>query len=318
MSPAVPPVTAAALSGVVPPVCTPLTDDRQVDADSLRRLVDHLIDGGVDGLFLLGSSGEAAFLTDAQRDEVLRIAVPQVAGRVPVIAGVIDMTTPRVLDHVRRTLDAGVGGIVATAPFYTRTHVAEIELHFRTIKQAIGGVPLYAYDIPVCVNGVKLDTQMVLRLAADGVLAGVKDSSGDDAGLRALVLGKRVAGLDRFSVLTGSELTVDCAILMGADGVVPGLGNVDPAGYATLLRLARAGDWETARAEQERLCALFGLVNVAPTGRMGRGSSALGAFKAALYLRQVIASPTTALPAIPLSDGEIDAVAGYLERAGLL
>jgi 4-hydroxy-tetrahydrodipicolinate synthase len=316
VSPDVAPATA--LTGVIPPVCTPLTDDREVDGDSLRRLLDHLVDGGVDGLFLLGSSSEAAFLTDDQRDEVLRIAVPHVAGRVPVIAGVIDMTTPRVLQHVRRALDAGVGGVVATAPFYTRTHVAEIEVHFSRIKEAIGDVPLFAYDIPVCVNGVKLDPAMVLRLAADGVLAGVKDSSGDDAGLRALVLSKRSAGLADFSVLTGSELTVDSAMLMGADGVVPGLGNVDPVGYATLVRLARAGDWAGARAEQERLCALFGLVSVGAADRMGRGSSAMGAFKAGLYLRKVIATPTTALPAIPLSESEIDAVAGYLERGGLL
>jgi len=318
VSPEPSPATVAALRGVIPPVCTPLTDDRQVDAESLRRLVDHLIDGGVDGLFLLGSSGEAVFLTDGQRDGVLRIAVPHVASRVPVIAGVIDTTTPRVLEHVRRALDAGVDGIVATAPFYTRTHVAEIEQHFRLIKDAIGEVPLYAYDIPVCVNGVKLDADMVLRLAAEGVLSGVKDSSGDDAGLRALVLGKRAAGLDHFSVLTGSELTVDSAILMGADGVVPGLGNVDPVGYATLVRLARAGDWDAARAEQERLCALFGLVFVGAPERMGRGSSAMGAFKAGLYLRKVIATATTALPAIPLSESEIDAVSGYLERGGLL
>lgn len=318
MSPEVRPATAAGLTGVIPPVCTPLTDQREVDTESLERLIDFLIDGGMDGLFLLGSTSEVAFLTDRQRDMVLRTAVTHVAGRAPVIAGVIDMTTPRVLDHVGHALDAGVGGIVATAPFYTRTHVVEIEQHYRLIKQAIGEIPLYAYDIPVCVNGVKLDPDMVLRLAADGVLAGVKDSSGNDAGLRALIMGKRAAGLDRFSVLTGSELTVDSAILMGADGVVPGLGNVDPVGYATLVRLARAGDWDAARAEQERLCELFGLVDVAPADRMGRGSSALGAFKAGLYLRKVIASPATALPAIPLSDGEIDAVAGYLDRAGLL
>lgn len=308
----------ATLAGVIPPVCTPMTDGREVDVASLERLVDFLIDGGVDGLFLLGSTSEVAFLTDRQRDAVLRTAVPRVAGRIPVIAGVIDMTTPRVLDHVRRALDAGVGGIVATAPFYTRTHVAEIEQHYRSIKKAIGDVPLYAYDIPVCVNGVKLDRAMVLRLAADGVLAGVKDSSGDDAGLRALILGRRAAGLTGFSVLTGSELTVDAALMMGADGVVPGLGNVDPVGYATLYRLCREADWSGARAEQERLCTLFGLVDAGSTERMGRGSSALGAFKAALHWRGVIACPATALPAIPLNDQEREQVRGYLEAAGLM
>jgi 4-hydroxy-tetrahydrodipicolinate synthase len=307
----------AGLTGVVPPVCTPLTPGREVDVDSLAGLADHLIGGGVDGLFLLGSTSEVAFLTDEQRRTVLEAAVAHVAGRVPVIVGVIDMTTPRVLAHASDALRAGVDGVVVTAPFYARTHPVEIEEHYRLIKRAIGEVPLYAYDIPGCVNGVKLDADMVLRLAADGVLAGVKDSSGNEAGLRALVLGKRRAGLTDFTVLTGSELTVDGALLMGADGVVPGLGNVDPEGYARLVRLVAAEDWVAARAEQERLFDLFGMVDVGPTARMGRGSSAIGAFKAGLYLRGVIASPTTALPSIPLNDDEIATVGTYLDAAGL-
>lgn len=307
----------AGLTGVVPPVCTPLTPDRDVDVDSLAGLIDHLIAGGVDGLFLLGSTSEVAFLTDDQRRTVLKAATAHVNGRVPVIVGVIDMTTPRVLSHASDALSAGVDGVVVTAPFYTRTHPAEIEQHYRLVKDTIGEVPLYAYDIPVCVNGVKLDADMVLRLAADGVLAGVKDSSGNEAGLRALVLGKRRAGLADFSVLTGSELTVDGALLMGADGVVPGLGNVDPDGYSRLVKLAAAQDWAAAKVEQERLFDLFGLVDVGDPARMGRGSSAIGAFKAGLYLRGVIASPTTALPAIPLNHDEIAAVGTYLDAAGL-
>lgn len=310
--------TTPALSGVIPPVLTPMTADRAIDVDGVRALADHLLAAGVDGLFYLGSSSEVAFLTDSQRDLVLRTAIDHVAGRVPVLAGVIDMTTARVIEHARAAVDAGAAGIVSTGPFYTRTHVAEVEVHFREIKKAIGETPLFAYDVPVSANGLKLDREMVLNLAAEGVLAGVKDSSGDDAGLRMTILGKRDRGLDSFAVLTGSELTVDSALWMGADGVVPGLGNVDPDGYVALYRHARAGDWAAARAEQERLCRLFPLVDVAPAARMGRGSSALGAFKAGIFLRGVISSPMTALPAIPLNDAEIAAVRTYLERGGLV
>ena len=305
------------LTGVIPPVCTPLDADREVDTGSLVRLLDHLIDGGVHGLFLLGSTSEAAFLTRAQRRIVLETAVTHVAGRVPLLAGVIDMTTPRVLDNVNDALVAGVDAIVATVPFYTRTHPAEIERHYRLIADACAGKPLYAYDIPVCVNGVKLSPALVLRLAADGVLAGVKDSTGDDAGIRQLVLGKRDAGLTGFSVLTGSELTVDAVLAFGADGVVPGLGNVDPHGYVRLYDLCRAGDWDAARAEQERLFRLFALVGVGDPNRMGLGSSALGAFKASLWLRGIIGNPITASPAIPLDEAEIAAIKPYLATAGL-
>jgi 4-hydroxy-tetrahydrodipicolinate synthase len=307
---------ATTLAGVIPPVCTPLTPDYEVDTGSLIRLVDHQLAGGVDGLFVLGSTSEVAFLPDGHRKVVLDTVLGHVAGQVPVLAGVIDMTTPRVLDHVQVAVKAGVDGIVATAPFYTRTHPAEIAVHFRTIALR-AGLPLYAYDLPVSVHS-KLSADLLFELAAEEVLAGVKDSSGDDGALRGVILGRRDRPEIRsFSVLTGSELTVDSALWMGADGVVPGLGNVDPHGYARLFQAARAGDWAAARTEQERLLRLFELVGVGGS-RMGRGSSALGAFKAALYLRRIIDHPTTALPQIPLDRAEIARVGGYLDAAGLL
>ena len=97
---------------------------------------------------------------------------------------------------------------------------------------------------------------------------------------------------------------------------MPGLGNVDPHGYARLYALAQAGDWDAAKQEQERLMRLFELVGVGGAERMGRGSSALGAFKAALYLRGVIANPRTALPYIQLDEAEIDRVKGHAAVRG--
>ncbi|MGY6018461.1 dihydrodipicolinate synthase family protein [Streptomyces spinosirectus] len=302
------------LTGVVPPVCTPLTPDREVDVPSLLRLVDHLLAGGVHGLFVLGSSSEAAYLRDAQRRLVVEAVTGHVAGRVPVLAGAIDMTTPRVLDHVASVTAAGADAVVVTAPFYARTHPAEIARHFRLVAAA-SPVPVVAYDIPVAVH-TKLTADVVLDLAADGVLAGLKDSSGDLAAFREVVTGAR--HLPGFSVLTGSELLVDVALALGADGSVPGLANVDPHGYVRLDRLCRAGDRERARAEQDRLCALFGLVGVGDPARMGGGSSALGAFKAALHLRGVIDCPATAEPQVPLSPDEVGQVGKFLAGAGLL
>ncbi|MFI1207620.1 dihydrodipicolinate synthase family protein [Streptomyces sp. NPDC020802] len=307
----------APLTGVVPPVCTPLTPDGEVDAPSLTRLVDHLVEGGVDGLFVLGSSSEAAFLTDRQRRLVVETVTGHVSGGLPVLAGAIDMTTPRVLDHVRSVTEAGADAVVVTAPFYTRTHPAETARHYRLVASR-SPVPVLAYDIPAAVH-TKLGADLVLELAAEGVLAGLKDSSGDQGAFRDVVTGVRAhPAVSGFSVLTGSELVVDAALAMGADGAVPGLANVDPHGYVRLTRLCRAGDWERARAEQERLCTLFGLVRAGDAGRMGAGSSALGAFKAALRLRGVIACPATAEPQIPLSAEETAVVGKFLAGAGLL
>ncbi|RKN46727.1 dihydrodipicolinate synthase family protein [Streptomyces hoynatensis] len=300
------------LAGVIPPVCTPLTPDGDVDTGSLVRLVDHLTGAGVDGLFVLGSSSEAAFLTDRQRRTVVETVAGHVGGALPVLAGAIDMTTPRVLDHARAVLAAGADAVVATAPFYTRTHPAEIDRHFRLLAER-AGAPVFAYDLPASVHS-KLDAALVLGLAADGVLAGVKDSSGDEATLREIVAGAPAG----FAVLTGSEVLVDTALFLGADGVVPGLGNVDPHGYVRLYRYGRAGDWDQAKEEQRRLAALFAMVHVGSPARMGRGSAALGAFKTALALRGIIAHATLAEPQLPLAPEEVERIGKLLAAADLL
>jgi 4-hydroxy-tetrahydrodipicolinate synthase len=304
------------LTGVVPPVCTPLTPEREVDVPSLLRLLDHLMSAGVHGLFVLGTTSEVAYLTDRQRRQVVEATVAHVAGRIPVLAGAIDMTTPRVLDHVRQITSAGADAVVVTAPFYTRTHPAEIARHYRLIAEA-SPVPVIAYDLPAGVH-TKLPADLVLDLAAEGTLAALKDSSGDLAGFRAVVTGARTRpDITGFSVLTGSEVIIDASLALGADGAVPGLANVDPHGYVRLDELCRAGDLERARAEQERLCALFGMVDAGDPARMGGSSSALGAFKAALHLRGIIDCPATAEPQVPLSAEEVARVGKYLAAAGL-
>jgi 4-hydroxy-tetrahydrodipicolinate synthase len=307
---------SARLTGVVPPLVTPLTPSYDVDTASLARLIQYQLAGGVNGVFVLGTSGEGTFLTDEQRQVVLETTVAEVAGRVPVLAGVIDTSTNRVAAHVSAALKAGVDALVATAPFYAATHRAEIERHFARLASQAGDTPLYAYDIPSRV-GTKLPASVVMALGEQGVIAGVKDSSGQETSLRELVLSRREKQLDKFAIMTGSEVTVDSALAFGVDGVVPGLGNVDPAGYVRLFKAAVAGDAATARAEQDRLFRLFDIVNVADRSRMGASSAALGAFKAGLHLLGVIDCPVTAYPCIPLNDTEIAAVRPLLDRAGL-
>ncbi|MEU3352380.1 dihydrodipicolinate synthase family protein [Streptomyces sp. NPDC037389] len=305
------------LTGVVPPLCTPLTPGGEVDIRSLVSLVEHLLDAGVHAVFALGTSGEAAFLSDAQRDEVLRVTVEAVAGRVPVLAGVIDMTTARVVDRALAAAAHGADALVATAPFYAGTHPAETAGHFRRIRAAVG-LPLIAYDIPQTVHS-KLTAPVLLRLAEDGTLAGLKDSSGDLGAFRRLLVALRERGLDHaFAVLTGSELTVDAALLAGAHGVVPGLGNVDPAGYVRLYGHARAGRWREAAAEQDRLAALFALVDAGDTTTMSGGAAALGGFKAALRALGVIDCAATAAPQRPLSEQAVAEVRRRLTEGGLL
>ncbi|GAA3159027.1 MULTISPECIES: dihydrodipicolinate synthase family protein [Streptomyces] len=305
----------APLTGVVPPVCTPLTASGRVDVDSLAALTERLIDAGVNALFVLGSTGEAACLSDGRRSTVIETVVAAAGGRLPVLAGAIDMSTSRVLDHARTAQALGADAIVAAPPLCTRTHPAEIADHYRRIRAAVD-LPLFACNAPASVPA-ELPADTVLGLAADGVLDGIEDCSGDIGALRRLLV--RLPALGRpFSVLTGCELSVDGALLAGAHGVVPGLGNVDPAAYVRLYEHARAGEWRAAATEQDRLAALFALTDAGDAAAMGRGSSALGALKAALHLLGVIGCPDTAPPQIPLDGTARDAVRRLLEEADLL
>jgi 4-hydroxy-tetrahydrodipicolinate synthase len=301
-------------SGVIPPVVTPLTPDGDIDAASLERLVEFLIGAGVSGLFALGSSGETAFLTDARRDEALQVVVRTAAGRVPVLAGCIETTTGRVIERAEIAAKLGADAVVVTAPFYARIHPVEVDRHFRAVKAAVD-LPLLAYDVPVSVH-TKLTTDLVLSLAADGVVAGIKDSSGDDVGFRQVVLG--AAGVAGFSALTGHEVVVDAMMLAGADGAVPGLANVDPHGYVRLLKACEDGRWADAKAEQDRLTRLFRIVEAASPADAGGSTRGVGSFKTALALRGVIDAATVAAPMRELTPEESRIVAGHLEEAGLL
>ncbi|MER5322705.1 dihydrodipicolinate synthase family protein [Streptosporangium roseum] len=301
-------------SGVVPPLVTPLTPGGEVDVPSLERLVEFLVEAGVTGLFALGSSGEAAFLTDARRDRALEVVVRTVAGRVPVLAGCIETTTARVIERAEVAAKLGADATVVTAPFYTRIHPLEIDRHFRAVRAAVD-LPMFAYDVPVSVH-TKLAVDQVLALAADGVIDGLKDSSGDDVGFRQVVLG--AAGLPGFSALTGHEVVVDAMMLAGADGAVPGLGNVDPHGYVRLLQACAEGRWADAKAEQDRLTRLFRIVDAASPETAGGSTRGIGAFKTALALRGVIASAAVSQPMRELTADETRVVASHLHEAGLL
>ncbi|WP_456284752.1 dihydrodipicolinate synthase family protein [Microbacterium sp. JZ101] len=300
------------LRGVIPPVVTPLTDERALDEASLVRVVEDQIAAGAGGVFVGGSTGEIALLDDETRVRAAEVAVEAAAGRVPVLAGVIDTGTARVVRHALRAEAAGVDAVVATPPFYVAPHADEISRHYRLLAEAVS-IPVVAYDIPSATH-VPLPASVLGELARDGVIAGFKDSSGDIAGFRRAL--DAVAGTD-VAVFTGSELFADLALELGAAGIVPGLGNVDPAGYVAIERAVAAGDIATARREQERLIRLFRITEVGDRARLGYTAAALGAFKAALWLRGVIATPATSAPLGALDAAEIDEIRGVLVAEGV-
>ncbi|TNM63320.1 dihydrodipicolinate synthase family protein [Aliirhizobium smilacinae] len=299
--------------GVVPPVVTPLNADFTVDYPSYTRVLENLIDAGCHGLFVLGSTSEVVFHDAKTRQEIIEHSAKVINGRVPLIVGVIDATTDLVINHARIAKAAGADAVVVTAPYYTVTSQPEILDHFRFIRDAVD-VPLIAYDIPVCVH-VKLQRQTSVTLAREGTIIGIKDSSGDDGNFRYVLLD--LADRPDVFLMTGSEIVVDNALLMGAHGVVPGIANVDPHGYVRLWDAAQRGDWAAARKEQERLCRLFEIVWVG-AGRVSGGASGIGAFKAAMKSLGIIDTALMPRPRAALNDAETARIDEILRSTGLL
>jgi 4-hydroxy-tetrahydrodipicolinate synthase len=301
--------TTVELSGVIPPVATPRLPGGGLDRASLARLCRGMLDAGVGGLFVGGSTGEAALLDEPTRLAVLDVAVEAAGGRAPVLFGVIDTGTRRVIERALPARDRGAAAVVATAPFYVDAGQREILAHFAELHRRLD-LPVVAYDIPPATH-VRIEPETMIALAHSGDIAGAKDSSGDLAGLRWALDHTRELG---FPILTGSETLADVSVAAGAAGVVPGLGNVDPAGFVRLYQAARAGHAAGAAAEQRRLCRLFRIVEVADRGRIGFTAGALGSFKAAMVHLGLIDHPDTWPPLGALSPAEAARVARIVDE----
>lgn len=300
--------------GVVPPICTPFTDSGEIDTKSLESLLRFQVDGGVTGIFALGTTSETGALSDAQRTTVIETSVGAIAGQVPVIVGAIGMSLAAVITYAQQAESLGADGVVALGPYYHKYSDDEIMDHFRTVAKSVT-IPVVAYNLPQMVQ-TNLSPEVVIQLAEEGVIAGVKDSSGNEPALRKMVAG--TSHLPNFSVFTGAEVTVDYAMFTGAAGVVPGLGNVDPAGYRRLYDAAIADDWTTARSEQARLTDLYAICSQATPGRVGITSGVIGGYKTALREMGVIASNAMAQPMQPLNDEEAGRIRAILEQTGLV
>lgn len=302
---------STAIRGVVPPLAIPLKDG-ELDVPSLEVHIERMVGAGIHGLFVLGSSGEVVFSTDARREQIIAEATRIVNGRIPLLVGVIDTETERVIEHIKQAEKYNVDAVVATAPFYALQGETEIRNHFRILRENTE-LPIWAYDIPVCVH-TKLGNNLLLDLAQEGALQGVKDSSGDDVSFRWLALRNRELG-SPLTLLTGHEVVVDGAYLSGADGSVPGLGNVDPHGYVRQWNAYQAGDWNAVREEQDRLAQLMRICLVDGVQGFGAG---IGSFKTALNLLGVFATNEMPRPVKALEGANVEHVASVLRSVGLL
>jgi dihydrodipicolinate synthase/N-acetylneuraminate lyase len=268
--------------GIIPPLVTPLSDRERIDGPGLERLIEHVIAGGVHGLFLLGTSGEAPSLSHGLQRQFLDEAIQRIAGRVPVLAGVTDTAPAESLSLARYAADLGADALVLAAPHYFPMHQADLERYVRDLAEELP-LPFLLYNMPSHTK-VAFTVETVERLLELPNFAGVKDSSGDMQYFNKLIELSRPAedpdelvetsarageAQPRFSLLMGPEELLAESVLMGGHGGICGGANLVPRLYVDLYEAALTGDLrEVHRLQHQvlRLSRSLYEVGAAPTG----------------------------------------------------
>lgn len=287
------------MSGILPPMITPLTADGQPDLASIDALINFFVDGGATGVLVLGSCGENAALSRDHRLEVAGRTIAASASRMHVTVGLPALGMPDACIDAKEYLAMGADSLLAPAAFGFPHSQYELEGYFSTIGEAAGGLPIIAYNVPGR-TGVTFEAPLLRKLFERSVLAGIKDSSGNIEGHR--LLAEATKDLDGFARLTGAELMIDGVLLAGYHGAVPGLANPFLEFHIELARSAAAGDWVRASDIQGRISRLFDLY-FHPAGQGSFNAMVLGSLKEALVQRGIIESSTLSAPFQQVDDG---------------
>jgi 4-hydroxy-tetrahydrodipicolinate synthase len=238
-------------SGCGTALVTPFTTAGAVDEAALRSLVEWQITQGIDFLVPCGSTGEAQTLTAEERRRVAAITVDVAAGRVPVVAGATSNDTAAAVVEVQAMCSLGVDGIMSACPYYNKPTQAGLERHFLSIADA-STRPVMLYNIPGR-TGVNMLPATTLRLAAHPRIRAVKEASGDLQQMMRLLADRP----DDFAVLSGDDAFAFPLIALGGDGIVSVISNQVPALMTRMTRLARNGEFATARALHFELLPLI-------------------------------------------------------------
>jgi 4-hydroxy-tetrahydrodipicolinate synthase len=244
-----------ALCGVIPPLITPVDSHGTVDRAASSALAEYVLTAGCSGLFVMGGCGLGPWLTAEQRSAVVRTYVEAAAGRAPVLAGVMLPATGPAREAARRAEADGADALVIASPYYNTVGALEQRRHVEGILAAVE-LPVLLYNIPQSTHN-PLHPEAVSALAREERVLGVKDSSADLWAFQRHLLLKHER--PDFRVLQGDEHVLAASLLIGADGLIPGLANVAPQYFVAMVRAARAGDAQACRELQERVEDLWGL-----------------------------------------------------------
>lgn len=246
------------LRGAFTALVTPMTRAGDVDYDGFRRLVRFQIEAGINGLVPLGTTGETPTLERDEQDKLIRIAVEEAKGRLPVIVGAGSNSTKHAIENVKRAKELGADAVLVVTPYYNKPTNEGIYRHFAAIAEA-SDAPIVIYNI-ASRTAKNIDLPTMQRLSRIPTVVGVKESSGDVGQIGDFiheVAAARKAEGRSFSVLSGDDAYVLPLCAMGGDGVVSVVSNLLPARVVALAQACLRGDYEKARELHYALLPIF-------------------------------------------------------------
>ena len=291
--------------GIFSPTITPLDEKERVDELGFINQLNRLIDNGIHGIYLLGTSGEFTTLTNTERERAMDIAVKAIGGRVPIICGVMDTSTQRVIQNIEVAEQFGVDAVAATPGYYyPSTDDADL-IEFYYDVAASTELPVFIYNIPSTVKTM-IKPYIVAQLAETCEnIVGIKDSSGDWT--NCLDLLARLGDKPGFSIMLGSHTALGAAVLFGADGGVVSISNVAPKESVALYNAAKARDIDEVHRLQKLLLRLSKIYTY------GQGVSGM---KACLEILGVCNAYTTS-PLLPIGESVKDEIRQLLSESGI-
>jgi 4-hydroxy-tetrahydrodipicolinate synthase len=236
-------------------IVTPFKNDSSIDFSALGRVINHVIDGGINYIVVLGTTGESVTLSKDEKQAVISYAREAVDGRVPIVIGIGGNNTQDVVNSIRQADLSGIDAVLSVAPYYNKPTQRGLFQHFKTIS-TWSPVPVIMYNVPGRTGcNISADTCLELAQSCENI-TGIKEASGDLTQIMKIIRGKP----EKFDVISGDDMLTIPVIAAGGIGVISVLANAFPAACAELAGNALKNNFKTARELQFRYLNLIELL----------------------------------------------------------